>query len=132
MPDEPVEDVDALGGLAAAILRHDAAAAVDLAARALSHDGRSAGPALVRVAGILTELALGDRAIRPIFAAHWIKTVVVADDEARALPADVDWRRPLLACVRFFAGPIQERSLQALVHDAARFVVDGKVPKTLT
>jgi nitrite reductase/ring-hydroxylating ferredoxin subunit len=136
VPDAPAKDFGdlrpALEELTAALLRHDAAAAVDIAARTLALDGQSSGPALVAVAELLTALALGDRAIRPIFAAHWIKTSVVAEDEARALPADVDWRRPLLACVRFFAGPIQERSLQALVHDATRFVVDGKVPKTLT
>ncbi|MCA9635798.1 MAG: hypothetical protein KC420_07170, partial [Myxococcales bacterium] len=77
-------------------------------------------------------LALDDRAIRPIFAAHWIKLCVAACAESRALPPGPARRLPLLACVRFFAGPIQERSLRATVHEAIRFVVEGKVPKTMT
>ena len=80
----------------------------------------------------LEALALDDIAIRPIFKAHWIKLCVAAFAEARALPPEVDRRLPLLACVRFFAGPQRELRLSGLVFDAIRFVVDHKVPKTLT
>ncbi|MEZ4383138.1 MAG: Rieske (2Fe-2S) protein [Nannocystaceae bacterium] len=133
VPSEPAPELaTAVDRLRAAIDRHDGAAAVEHAARALACDGRERGPALAAVDDLLARLALDDRAVRPIFAAHWIKTSVAAADEARLLPAHSDWRLPLLACVRFFAGPIHERSLQALVHDATRFVVDGKVPRTLT
>ncbi len=80
----------------------------------------------------LEALALDDIAIRPIFKAHWIKLCVAAFAEARALPPEVDRRLPILACVRFFAGPQRELRLSGLVYDAIRFVVDGKVPKILT
>ncbi len=80
----------------------------------------------------LETLTLDDIAIRPIFKAHWIKLCTAAFAEARALPPGVDRQLPILACVRFFAGPQRELRLRGLVYDAIRFVVDGKVPKTLT
>jgi len=38
---------------------------------------------------------------------------------------------PLQALVRLAASPIQERRVARLTHEAIRFVIDGKVPRTL-
>jgi len=136
---------DVVGDLAAmveAIRRHDGPEAVAAAERLLVADEAGGevrgdergegGSILGRVEATLEELAVGDLAIRPIYVAHWIKLCVAAFAEARALPPGRGRRLPILACVRFFAGPVHENRSRGVVHDAIRFVVDGKVPKTLT
>ena len=77
----------------------------------------------------LTELPLDDVAVRPIFTAHLIKNAVAAREEERALEGDP---RPLLALVRFLAAPKDQRRLRRRVHEAIGFVVDGRIPTTLT
>jgi len=133
------DDVDRdLVELDAAIRRHDATAALGLADAILEAADRAGDgirlddSILIRLEAVLEALTVDDLAIRPIFAAHWIKLCVAAFAEARALPPGAGQRQPILACVRFFAGPVRELRLSGLVHDALRFVVDGKVPKTLT
>lgn len=79
----------------------------------------------------LEDLCLADPLTRPIVVAHAIKTCVAAFDEHRDM---VGPRRglPVLAVVRLLASPIVERRVARAVHEAVRFVVHGKVPKTLT
>ncbi len=132
-------DVSAdLERMKAAIRRQAGAEAVQAAEQVLlAHEAESKtqlaeGSVLDRLESTLESLALGDLATRPIHVAHWIKLCVAAFAEARALPSTSDRRAPILACVRYFAGPAQENRSQSMVHDAIRFVVEGKVPKTLT
>ncbi|MCP4807038.1 MAG: Rieske (2Fe-2S) protein [Proteobacteria bacterium] len=77
----------------------------------------------------LRALPLQDAAVRPIFTAHLIKTAWAATEEAEAADGDP---RPLLATVRFFAAPKDERRLARRVHEALGFVVEGAIPTTLT
>ncbi|MCB9680443.1 MAG: Rieske (2Fe-2S) protein [Alphaproteobacteria bacterium] len=65
--------------------------------------------------------AMGDHAVRPIVVAHLLKTAVAA-------AAATDSDRPLLAVVRWFACPVQERRVNRLVHEARQLVVDGRPP----
>ena len=62
---------------------------------------------------------------------HLIKTTVAAFDERAAMQGP---RRdlPVLAVVRLFASPVRERRVRRACHEAIRFLVDGKVPRTLT
>ena len=125
-----------LEAMTAAIRRRHGPDAVAAAERLLVADeGAEAAPespVLAQLEATLEELAVSDLATRPIYVAHWIKLCVAAFAEARALPPGPGRRLPILACVRFFAGPVQENRGRGMVHDAIRFVVDGKVPKTLT
>jgi nitrite reductase/ring-hydroxylating ferredoxin subunit len=107
--------------------------------------GRDAGRAVARAAGYLAsehpvdalrvaleDLALRDPATRPIFVGHLIKTGVVAFAAHAELAGHPGRDVPVLAYVRYFASPAQERSLARQVHEAIGFVVHGKVPRTLT
>jgi hypothetical protein len=84
---------------------------------------------LLRVA--LEDLALGDGLTRPIVVGHAIKTCVAAFDEHAAIRGPLR-SRPILAAVRLLASPVQERRVGRAAHEAIRFVVHGKVPRTLT
>ncbi|MEZ4452959.1 MAG: Rieske (2Fe-2S) protein [Nannocystaceae bacterium] len=114
--------------------------AIDAAIRAHRADEAFAGAAAYLAAEgpaddlerVLEDIFLDDAAVRPIFVAHQIKTTRVAFEEYARLPAGVDRARPILALVHFLAGPLRERSVRRVVHEAIRFVVDGKVPRTLT
>lgn len=79
--------------------------------------------------GRLQDLPLRDAATRPIITAHLIKTVWAAAEEDAAADGDV---RPLLATVRFFAAPKDERRLARRVHEAVAFITEGRIPRTLT
>ena len=79
----------------------------------------------------LEELVLSGPAVRPIVSAHLIKTMVAAFQEAGQISgrlADL----PLQAFVRLLSSPLVENVLPRRVHEAIGFVIDGKVPKTLT
>ena len=78
------------------------------------------------------QLTLEDRAVRPIFVAHLIKTCKAAFDEYRHLDPNVRRGTPILAFIKFMTAPKRERQVGRLVHEAIRFVEQGKVPKTLT
>jgi hypothetical protein len=80
---------------------------------------------------VLEDLALGDTLTRPLVVAHAIKTCVAACDEHAAMQGALR-QRPVLAAVRLLASPIRERRVARAAHEAIRFVVDGKVPRTLT
>lgn len=71
---------------------------------------------------------LEGRAVRPIFYAHHVKTLVAAAEEAQAL-GDL---APLRAVARFLASPLQERLSRRFAHQAVRLVRDGKPPRGLT
>ena len=79
----------------------------------------------------LADLALVDTRTRPIVIAHLIKTCAVAFEESSALSGD-DSALPILAFVRVAAAPIRERWTSRSCHEAVRFVLHGKVPRTLT
>lgn len=80
----------------------------------------------------LQDLILEDHATRPIVVGHLIKTCRAAFDEFDRLPEGQDRSQPVLAFVRMAASPIRERWIARFVHEAIRFVDEGKVPRTLT
>ncbi|MSP56054.1 MAG: Rieske (2Fe-2S) protein [Myxococcales bacterium] len=77
---------------------------------------------------ILRFFVLEGHAVRPVFFAHHVKTVVAAAEEAQAL-ADL---APLRAFARFLASPLQERLTRRFAHQAVRLVRDAKPPRGLT
>lgn len=107
--------------LSDAIAAKEAPRALGLAAHALAA-GRPDG---VRAA--LLTLCLQDVAVRPIVVGHLVKTTVAAFREhARtASPA------PVLAVVRLFASPVQERRVGRRVYEAVRLHFEGKPPTVL-
>ena len=122
-----------------AIARKDAAAALSITASALStsaqaptgkdaHDG-SIDEMLVVA---LSELALDDPAVRPIFTAHIIKMVFAAIDETRALGSHRERALPLLAAVCFAASPIQQARVGRIAQESVNFVAHAKRPHRLT
>lgn len=92
-------------------------------------DGAAGCPDRPTLWAALRDLPLRDAAVRPIFTAHLIKTAWAASEEDTAADGDP---RPLLATVRFFAAPKDERRLGRRVHEAVSFVVEGAIPTTLT
>ncbi len=113
--------------MAKAIATKNPAAAIGAAA-ALLNDDRFDGDA--RTA--LDQLVVADLAVRPIFAAHIIKTTRVGLDEYARL-AEHPMRRVLvLATVRFLAERYHERPLAGASHDAVRLVAHGRLPKRLS
>lgn len=81
----------------------------------------------------LEDLILDDAATRPIVVTHLIKTCAAAFEEHRLSKLSPDLRhKPISALLRLLASPVRERSIGRLAHEAIRFVVHGKVPKTLT
>ena len=85
-----------------------------------------------QVAALLMDLPLRDIATRPIVVAHLIKTAVAARTLHRELRGDASATLPLLACVRFFTAPKDQRFLQRRVFDAVGLVREGRIPRTLT
>ncbi len=94
-------------------------------ARGWIDDGRALGPLRV----FFEDLGLHDALTRPIVVVHLIKTTVAAFVEQARRPADP---RPVAAIARLAASPIRERFIGLRIHEAVRFIVDGKVPKLLT
>lgn len=80
----------------------------------------------------LEDATLRDPATRPIFVAHAIKTCVAAFEARDVLGSHPARDLPVLAFVRYFSCPAQERSLARLAHEAIGFIVHGKVPRTMT
>jgi len=120
-PDDP------LRATIAAVLRRDAPAAVQLTGLAIAAGETAA------LGEALEDLALEVAGVRPIIVAHLVKTIRAAWAEHAELAAAGDAARlPLLACVRFVASPITERRTARLVHEAERFLIEGKVPRVLT
>jgi hypothetical protein len=115
-----------VSAIVAAIAEQRAQDAVALTAGYL----RAAGP-LEPLQSALEDVALGDGLTRPIVVGHAIKTCVAAFDEHAAIRGPLR-SRPLLAAVRLLASPIRERRVGSAAHEAIRFVVHGKVPRTLT
>ena len=91
-----------------------------------------AGHDVLALRTAIEDLALDAPGTRPIVIAHVIKTTVVAFDETAALAGVPMSTHPALALVRLLASPINERRLPRLVHEAIRFVGDGKPPRRLT
>ena len=79
------------------------------------------------------DLALNDELTRPLVVGHLIKTTCAAFDEHVVLEAAGSDQalRPVQALVRLAASPIRERRVARVTHEALRFVVDGKVPRSL-
>jgi nitrite reductase/ring-hydroxylating ferredoxin subunit len=112
--------------IAAAVAERHASEALSLTSRYLaSHDD------VTPLCHALEDLCLNDGRTRPIVVAHAIKTTLAAFDEHAAMTGP-HATLPVLAAVRLLASPIQERRVARLSHEAVRFVIDGKVPKTLT
>lgn len=115
----PRPTADAAEALAA-IDANDANEAVERAAGLVE----AALPALARG---LMDRAISDRFAAPIVGAHAMKNTVVAIEE-HAATGD---RRPLLAGVRLFASPLQQRWTARRAAESIAFVTDGTVPKLL-
>jgi nitrite reductase/ring-hydroxylating ferredoxin subunit len=118
-PGEP----PALETIVASIVARETDAAITLAASFLAAGG---DPATLRAA--MEDHILDHAAVRPIIVAHLIKTCRVAFDEA-ARDGDVT---PILAVVKLAASPARERAAARTAHEAIRFVVHDKVPRSLT
>ena len=110
----------------AAIASKDARGAVSLAAALLAQDG-----GLDRLGAALEALMLEDPVTRPIVVAHVIKTTRVAFDDARMLSPPSN-RTAVFALVRLLASPLKERRVRRAVHEAIRFLDEGKPPKRMT
>jgi len=113
---------------AAALLRQGAAFV------SLGHATDGAPPAREPVtadwaAPLLAEV-LDDRFVRPIRLAHGVKTLVAAQDVMARMGARGE---PAVHAVRrFFAVPSRQRRLRNQIHDAVRWLRDGKPPRRLT
>ncbi len=117
----------AVAAAVAAVDRHDAEAAVHHAALAIAAGG------VEPLCDALEDWGLVAGGVRPIVTAHVIKMLRAARREHAALGwLGVPARAPVLATVRFLASPVRERRSAQLVHEAERFLIDGKVPRTLT
>lgn len=115
---EPASIAPLEGDLVAAADRRDPAAAVRHAAAAADPEA---------LADTLEDWCLARGATRPIYLAHQIKTLRAARAEVARVGLT-----PLLGTVRFLAAPLQERSAAQTVHEAERFLIEGKVPRSLT
>lgn len=109
-----------------AVRAHDAEQALGEASAALAR-GRQA-----ELERALMDYALRDSAVRPIFAAHHIKTTAAAFLESAELEGEPGWEKPALAAVRLLAGPLRESAVERQVVDARGFVEEGRVPRRLT
>ncbi len=119
-PPQPV--VRERGDLVAALSRGDVDSAVGIAA--------TSDPA--EVFELLLDLPLRDVATRPIVVTHLIKTTLAARTLWREMDGEPGAGLPLLATVRFYAAPKDERFLQRRVHDAVGLVDEGRIPRSLT
>lgn len=90
------------------------------------------GGDVVTLRDAFEDLALDDAGTRPIVVTHLIKTTRAAADEQRRIEHAELRHRPMIAVARWLASPVRERPVGRLAHEAIRFVVHGKVPKTLT
>ena len=79
------------------------------------------------------DLALSDKLTRPLVVGHLIKTTCAAFTEHEHLQMAGSERAllPIQAVLRLAASPIRERHVARLTHEALRFVVAGKVPRSL-
>ncbi len=110
-----------------AVMRRDARAAVHQAGLAIH------GGAADALGDALEDLVLEVAGTRPIIVAHLVKTLRAARAEHASLAHLGDAARlPLVATIRFLASPVVERRTARLVHEAERFLIEGKVPRTLT
>lgn len=110
-----------------AILRRSPEEAVGLARALLAHPADAED---LRAA--LLPLTMGEIGVRPIFMAHFFKTTVAAFDEAANLAPEAGWPLPILAAVRLCATEVKEQRIAQRVHEALRFVDEGRPPKRLT
>ncbi len=94
---------------------------------ALAHTAGLDGAEVAALADGLMDRAISDRFSAPIVSAHAMKNTVVALEE-HAATGDV---RHLLAAVRLFASPLQQRWTARGAAEAIAFVTDGKVPRLL-
>jgi nitrite reductase/ring-hydroxylating ferredoxin subunit len=123
----PTNPAVAAQAVLAAIRHHDPDDALALTAGYLA-----AGHPVDLLRTALEDATLRDPATSPIFVAHAIKTCVAAFEAHGALGGHPARDLPVLAFVRYFSCPAQERSLARLAHEAIGFIVHGKVPRTLT
>jgi nitrite reductase/ring-hydroxylating ferredoxin subunit len=107
----------------AAILAKDPVRAVGRAAFHLRNERSIA--ALGRA---LLDACTRDIFVRPIYAAHALKTTAVALSEYEINPDET----LILAAVRFLASPAQERPVRRDVTAAIRWIAEGKPPRKLT
>ncbi len=112
-----------LTDLVDAISRRDA-----LRAEALTAGWLAEGGDVAALRQVFEGYALDDPFVRPIVVAHLIKTCAAAFEEHEATGRP----EPLLAVARFAASPVRERRIRRVCHEAIRFVVHHKVPRTLT
>jgi len=79
------------------------------------------------------DLALSDKLTRPLVVGHLIKTTCAAftEHEHLQMAGSEHALLPIQAVLRLAASPIRERHVARLTHEALRFVVDGKVPRSL-
>ena len=93
----------------------------------------SAGGDISALRAWAEDLALSDHLTRPLVVGHLIKTTCACFDEhfTLAKAGSPHALRPVQAVIRLAASPIRERRVARVTHEALRFVVEGKVPRTL-
>ncbi len=123
VPAQPASSEAPYDALRSAVGRRDAPTAMGIVQQLVRHAGPT--PALHQ---LLLDLSLAQNLHRGIIEVHLLKTVQAAREASRFCNDP----RPLLAATRLLATPIQEFSTDTVIHEALRFVVDGKVPRTRT
>jgi hypothetical protein len=76
----------------------------------------------------LLDLCMRDPFVRPIVVCHALKTTAAAVEEYETNPDETI----LLAAVRFFASPVNERFVWRDVNAAIRWVAEAQTPRKLT
>ncbi len=105
-------------------------AAGDLARALRSGDAEGAAASVTCLGDVdvMRQFVLEGHAVRPVFYAHHVKTLVAAEEEATHL-GDLT---PLRGVARFLACSLQERLTRRFAHQAVRLIRDGKPPRGLT
>ncbi len=111
-----------LEALQGALETKDSNGALLFAARLLKEPGQ-----LAPLRMLCEEFSLSDNSSAPIVVAHLIKVCRVAFEESTL----IDSHLPILALVKFLSSPVRQRWVGQQVHEAIRFLRDGKVPTTL-
>ncbi len=77
-------------------------------------------------------LALEPMAVRPIRAAHILKTLLVGLEECRSVGDDPGAYLPLSAALAFACARSDERGMTRIAREATEFVREGRPPRRLT
>ncbi len=114
--------------LAHRLQSRDAGGAIQALRNCLHHEP------IGKLRAFFEDLVFAESLTRPIVVAHLIKMCAAAFEEFEALQQsqESDAAAPIEALTRLAASPIQERRVSRSSYEAIRFIVQGKVPRSLT